>query len=82
MHGVFFKNYVHNTLKYNKLYLKFPLDKGPYIKYVGGGGGQRVFVKAMKYLRHILMGHEIFFKIFDGPRNIFLCCIFKILFLS
>ena len=35
---------------------------------------------AMKYLRHILMGHEMFFKIFDGPRNIFLCSIFIILF--
>ena len=31
---------------------------------------------AMKYLTHILMGHEIFFKIFDGPRNIFLCSVF------
>ena len=35
---------------------------------------------AMKYFRHILMGHEIFFKIFDGPQNIFLCSIFIILF--
>ena len=35
---------------------------------------------AMKYFRQILMGHEIFFKIFDGPRNIFLCFIFIILF--
>ena len=26
------------------------------------------------------MGHEIFFKIFDGPQNIFLCSIFVILF--
>ena len=26
------------------------------------------------------MGHEIFFKIFDGPQNIFLCSIFIILF--
>ena len=25
------------------------------------------------------MGHEIFFKIFDGPQNIFLCSIFVIL---
>ena len=33
-----------------------------------------------KYFRHILMGHEIFFKIFDGPQNIFLCSIFTILF--
>ena len=35
---------------------------------------------AMKYFRHILMGHEIFFKIFDGPQNIFLCSVFIILF--
>ena len=41
-----------------------------------------VFVGAMKYFRHIFMGHEIFFKVFDGPRNIFLCSIFKILFLD
>ena len=34
----------------------------------------------MKYFRHILMGHEIFFKILDGPRNIFLRSIFIILF--
>ena len=26
------------------------------------------------------MGHEIFFKLFDGPRNIFVCSIFIILF--
>ena len=26
------------------------------------------------------MGHEIFFKIFDRPQNIFLCSIFVILF--
>ena len=36
---------------------------------------------AMKYFRHILMGHEVFFKIFDGPQNI-LCSIFMILFLK
>ena len=43
--------------------------KGQYIKYVGGGrgGGRIVFVGVMKYFRHILMDHEIFFKIFDGP---------------
>ena len=35
---------------------------------------------AMKYFRHILKGHEIFFKIFDGAQNIFLCCILIILF--
>ena len=34
----------------------------------------------MKYLRHILIGHEIFLKTFDGPRNIFLCSISIILF--
>ena len=65
------------------------IHKRPYIKYVVGGGGrrgrkerecQRVFVGGMKYFRHILMGHERFFKIFDGPRNIFLCSIFIIIF--
>ena len=39
-----------------------------------------VFVGTMKYVRHILMDHEIFFKFFDGPRNIFLCSILLILF--
>ena len=34
----------------------------------------------MKYFRHILMGHEIFFKTFDGPQNVFLCSVFGILF--
>ena len=33
-----------------------------------------------KYFRRILMGHEIFFKIFDEPQNIFLYSIFVILF--
>ena len=28
-----------------------------------------------KYFRHILMGREMFFKIFDGPQNIFLCSV-------
>ena len=37
------------------------------------------FVGIMKYFRHILMVHEIFFKIFDGPQNIFLRSIFVIL---
>ena len=41
---------------------------------------RRVSVGAMKYFRQILMGHKIFFRIFDGPRNIFLCSIFIILF--
>ena len=47
-------------------------------KYVGEGGGgwgAEGFCGVMKYFMHILMGHEIFFKIFDGPRNIFLCSI-------
>ena len=35
---------------------------------------------AMKYFKRILMGHEIFFKIFDWQRNIFLCFIFIIPF--
>ena len=34
----------------------------------------------MKYFRHVLMGHEIFLKIFDGPQNIFLCSVLVILF--
>ena len=37
---------------------------------------------AMKFFRHILMDHEIFFKIFDGPQNIFLYSTFIILFLK
>ena len=35
-----------------------------------------------KHFRHILMGQEIFFKIFDEPRNIFLRSIFIILFVK
>ena len=55
--------------------------KGPYIKYVGEGGAERrVFVRVIRYFSHILMGFEIFFKIFDGPPNIFLCSISTILF--
>ena len=42
--------------------------------------GRRVSVGVMKYFRHILMVHEIFFKIFDGRQNIFLYSIFVILF--
>ena len=42
--------------------------------------GRMVFVRVMKYFRHILMGHEIFLKIFDEPQNTFLCYIFVILF--
>ena len=47
-----------------------------------GTQGQMGFFGAMKYFRHKLMGHEIFFKIFDWPQNIFLCSIFVILFLT
>ena len=39
---------------------------------VGVGGEQgKAFDGTMKYFRYILTGHEIFFKIFDGPQNIF-----------
>ena len=31
-----------------------------------------VFAEVTKYFRHIMMGHEIFLKIFDGPQNFFL----------
>ena len=57
------------------------VNKGPYIKYVGGGS-RRVFVEAMKCFKRILMGHETFFKIFDEPRNIFLFSICIILFFN
>ena len=46
-------------------------DKGPYTKYAGVGD-RRVFEGVMKYFKHILMGYEIFLKIFDGLQNIFL----------
>ena len=36
-------------------------------------------MRVMKYFRHILIGNEIFFKIFDDPQNIFLYSIFAIL---
>ena len=73
------------TKCFNYKHKIFVWYKGSYIKYVGGGegggaGGWRVFVGAMKYFSHILMGHEIFFQIFDGPRNIFLCSFSIILF--
>ena len=45
-----------------------------------GGGGRRVFEGVMKYFRHMLMGHGIFFKIFGRPQNIFLRSIFVTLF--
>ena len=45
--------------------------KGPYIKYVGVED-RRVFEGVMEYFKHILMGYEIFLKIFDGLQNVFL----------
>ena len=67
-----------------QFYVKIIAHKEPYIKHVGrrglwGGWVRRLFKGVMKYLRHILMGHEIFFKTFDGPQNVFLCFIFVIL---
>ena len=53
--------------------------KGPYIKYVGGSAGGFLW-GPWNILWHILMDHETFFKIFDGPRNIFWCPFFIILF--
>ena len=54
---------------------------GMYVKVCRRGEeGRMVFVRVMKYFRHILMGHEIFLKIFDEPQNTFLCYIFVILF--
>ena len=34
-------------------------------------GKKRIFKEAMKYFRHILMGHEIILNIFGGPQNIY-----------
>ena len=42
------------------------------MKYIGVGG-RRIFAEAMKNFRQILVGHEIFLKIFDGPQKILLC---------
>ena len=53
-------------------------DKGLCIKYVGRG--LEGFYGGLKIFRHVLMGHEIYFKDFDGPRNIFSCSILVILF--
>ena len=36
-------------------------------------------MEASKHFRHILMDHEIFFKIFDGPQDVLLCYIFLLL---
>ena len=35
--------------------------------------GAEGLCRGIKYFRHILMGHEIFLKIFDGPQNNLLC---------
>ena len=62
------------------------VSKGLYIKYarrgqmVFVGGGGRGWGVVMKYFRHILIGHKIFFKIFDGPQNISFYSILVILF--
>ena len=45
-------------------------------------GVQRIFVGVAKYFRHILTGHEKFYKIFDGSQNVFSCSIFVISFFS
>ena len=41
--------------------------------------GVEGFRGVMKYFKHILMGHENFFKIFEGPQNT-LCFIFVFFF--
>ena len=46
--------------------------------YLTKGGGDRFFTGAMKYFRHMLMSHEIFLRIFDRPRKLFLCSLFLI----
>ena len=43
-------------------------------------GGLEGFCGVMKYVRHVWIGHEIYFKIFDRPQNILLCSIFVISF--
>ena len=41
------------------------------MKYVGGG--MEGSCGCHEKFKHILMGHEMVLKIFDGPQNIFLC---------
>ena len=84
---VFFRGEIYLPCFNRKGQTKYKsLAKGPYIKYEEERGEReegrwrRAFVGAMKYCRLTLMGHEIFFKIFDGPRNIVACSIFIILF--
>ena len=45
-------------------------NKGLYIKYVGGGTGGFLW-GSWNILGNMLLGREIFFKIFDGPQNMF-----------
>ena len=47
---------------------------------MGDRGGQKVFAGAMKYFRQLLIGHEIFLKIFDELSKNFLCASFLIFF--
>ena len=47
---------------------------------MSGRKSRSALVEVMKYFKHMLIGHEIFFKIFDGSKNIFLCSVFVILF--
>ena len=71
---------VPKTIRPNAIhYFIMKIPKIPYIKYVKEGR-QRAFLGVMKYFSHILMAHELFFKIFDGSQYIFLCSIFLIFF--
>ena len=58
----------------------FYSHKGSYIEYVGEGDGvgwgMEGFCGAMKYLRHILMSHEIFSNILMG-HEVFPCVLFS-----
>ena len=36
-------------------------------------GDRRIFAGVMKNFKHVLMGHEIFLKVFDGLQNVSLC---------
>lgn len=68
--------HLFRTIKFNTN-IDYACNKGPYIKYAGGGAGKaEVFVGLMKCSRHRLMGHEIFSTIFDGLLNIFFCLMF------
>ena len=43
-------------------------------------GGRRVFAGTMKYFRQLLMGHETFLNIFDGPQKCFYVFLFFFFF--